>query len=50
MGSILYWLSIILIILWLIGFLGFHAAVHGWIHLLLVLVAITFIIRMVKKR
>ncbi|HEX5112503.1 MAG TPA: lmo0937 family membrane protein, partial [Saprospiraceae bacterium] len=38
MGNLLYAIVVILIIAWLIGFLGFHAG--GLIHLLLVIAII----------
>lgn len=46
MGSILYLVVIILIISWAIGFFAYSAG--GIIHLLLVIAAIAFIVRIVS--
>jgi hypothetical protein len=46
MGRLLYIIAVILIIGWLIGFLGFHAG--GIIHILLVIALIAIILRVIK--
>ena len=46
MGNLLYIIAVILIIAWLIGFLGFHAG--GIIHLLLVIAVIAFLLRVIS--
>ncbi len=46
MGNLLYTVAVILIILWVIGFLGFHAG--GIIHLLLVIAAIAILLRIIQ--
>lgn len=48
MGNLLYAIVVILIIAWLIGFLGFHAG--GLIHLLLVIAIIVVLIRVIQGR
>lgn len=44
----LYTIAIILLVLWLVGWLGFHL-LGGAIHILVVLAVIAFIIALVKK-
>ena len=44
----LYTIAVILLILWLIGWLGFHI-LGAAIHILVVLAVIAFIIALVKK-
>ena len=46
MGSILYTIAIILIILWAIGFWGFNAG--GLIHILLVIAVIAILLRVIR--
>ncbi len=46
MGNILYTVAVILVIAWLVGFLGFHAG--GLIHVLLVIAAIAIILRLIN--
>jgi hypothetical protein len=46
MGNLLYVIAIILVIGWLIGFLGFNAG--GIIHILLVIAIILFLLRLIK--
>jgi len=46
MGNLLYIIAVILIIAWLIGFLGFHAG--GIIHLLLVIAVIAILLRVIS--
>ena len=48
MGNLLYAIVVILIIAWLIGFLGFHAG--SLIHLLLVIALIVFIVKLVQGK
>ncbi len=48
MGNLLYIIVVILIIAWLIGFLGYHAG--GVIHLLLVVALIVIIIKVLQGR
>jgi low affinity Fe/Cu permease len=46
MGNLLYTIAIILVILWAIGFVGFHL---GWlIHILLVIAIIVILLRVIK--
>ncbi|MCE3226391.1 MAG: hypothetical protein K0S32_942 [Bacteroidetes bacterium] len=46
MGNILYIIAVILVIGWLIGFVGFHAG--GLIHILLVIALIAVILRLIR--
>ena len=46
MGNILYIIAVILIIGWLIGFIGFHAG--GLIHILLVIAIISVLLRVIS--
>lgn len=48
MGSLLYVIAVILIIAWLIGFIGYSAG--GVIHILLVIAAIAIILRVIQGR
>ncbi|MDP1744731.1 MAG: lmo0937 family membrane protein [Bacteroidota bacterium] len=48
MGNLLYYIAVILIIFWLIGFLGYHAG--GLIHILLVIAVIAVILRIIQGR
>ena len=48
MGNILYTIAVVLIILWGIGFLGYHAG--GIIHILLVIALIAIILRVIQGR
>jgi hypothetical protein len=50
MGSILNIVAIVLIILWLVGYIGFGEAVGSFIHVLLVLAIIAILIRIVAGR
>ncbi|MFA5934802.1 MAG: lmo0937 family membrane protein [Candidatus Paceibacterota bacterium] len=45
----LYTIAIILIFLWLIGFIGFHV-IGGFIHILLVVAIIMFLIRIIRGK
>jgi len=48
MGNLLYVIAVILIILWAIGFLGYHAG--GIIHILLVIALIAVLLRLIQGR
>jgi Family of unknown function (DUF5670) len=48
MGNLLYTLAVILIIIWAIGFLGFHAG--GIIHILLVIAIVVVLLRVIQGR
>jgi hypothetical protein len=50
MGNILTWVAIILIVLWLVGYVGFGEAVGNFIHILLVLAVIAILIRLFSGR
>ncbi len=49
MGYLLYVIAVILIIGWLIGFVGYHVG-GGLIHLLLVIAIIAILIRVIQGR
>jgi len=46
MENLLYYIAVILIIFWAIGFLGYHAG--GLIHLLLVIAIIAVLFRVIR--
>jgi hypothetical protein len=46
MGNLLYLIAVILVIAWLIGFLGYHAG--GLIHVLLVIAVIAILLRIIR--
>ena len=46
MGNLLYAIAVILIIVWAIGYLGFHTG--GIIHILLVIAIIAVILRVIS--
>lgn len=48
MGSSLYTIAIILVLLWAVGFLGFNA--HGIIHILLVFAVIAVLLRIIQGK
>lgn len=48
MGNLLYTIAVILLIIWAIGFLGFHAG--GIIHAVLVIAVIVFLIQIISGR
>ena len=48
MGNILYTVAIILVILWAVGYLGFHAG--GIIHVLLVIAVIVILLRVIQGK
>ncbi|HEY2349130.1 MAG TPA: lmo0937 family membrane protein [Puia sp.] len=47
MGNILYVVAVILIIIWAIGFFGYHAG--GIIHILLVIAIIAFLLKVIRR-
>lgn len=46
MGNLLYLIAVLLVIGWLVGFVGFHAG--GLIHLLLVIAVIAVLLRIIS--
>jgi len=46
MGNLLYIIAVILVIGWLIGFVGYHAG--GLIHILLVIAIISVLLRLIS--
>ena len=48
MGNLLYFLAVVLIIGWLVGFIGFGAG--GIIHILLVIAIIAILVRVIQGR
>jgi uncharacterized membrane protein YtjA (UPF0391 family) len=48
MGNLLYIVAVILIIAWLIGFVGYNAG--GVIHILLVIAIIAVLVRVIQGR
>jgi len=48
MGNLLYIVAVILVIGWLIGFVGYHAG--GLIHLLLVIAVIAVLLRIISGK
>jgi len=48
MGNLLYIIALVLVIAWLIGFLGFGDSVGGVIHILLVIAIIAFLLRVIR--
>jgi Family of unknown function (DUF5670) len=47
MGGLLYTIAVILLIVWAIGFFGYHAG--GLIHILLVIAVIVFLLRVIRS-
>jgi hypothetical protein len=47
MGGLLYTIAVILLIIWAIGFFGYHAG--GIIHVLLVIALIVFLLRVIRS-
>jgi Family of unknown function (DUF5670) len=45
----LWTITIVLLVLWLVGFIGFHA-IGAWIHILLVLAIIVLIFNLLSGR
>lgn len=48
MGNILYFVAVVLIVVWAIGFIGYSAG--GLIHILLVIALISVILRVIQGR
>jgi hypothetical protein len=48
MGNLLYYIAVILVIFWAIGFLGYNAG--GLIHILLVIALIAVLFRIIQGR
>jgi hypothetical protein len=48
MGNLLYTIAVILLIVWAIGFLGFHLT--GVIHILLVIAVIAVLLRVIQGK
>ena len=48
MGNLLYVVAVILIILWAVGFLGYHAG--GLIHILLIIALIAVLLRVIRGK
>jgi hypothetical protein len=49
-GKLLYVIAIILVIGWLIGFVGFGFHLRGLIHILIVIAIIAVLLRIIKGR
>jgi hypothetical protein len=50
MGDLLFLIAIVLMIVWLIAFLGFGSVVGSFIHILLAVAILAVIVRLVKMR
>ena len=48
MGNLLYTIAVILVIIWAIGFLGYHSG--GIIHILLVIAIIAVLFRVIQGK
>jgi len=48
MGNLLYTIAVILVVVWAIGFLGYHAG--GIIHVLLVIAVISILLRLISGK
>jgi hypothetical protein len=48
MGNLLYFIAVVLVIAWAIGFLSLHAG--GLIHILLIIALIAVILRIIQGR
>jgi len=48
MGNLLYIIAVVLVVLWAIGYLGYHAG--GLIHILLVIALISIILRVIQGK
>ena len=48
MGNILYFIALIFLVLWLVGYLGYAAG--GFIHILLVIAFVALIIQIFQRR
>jgi len=47
MGNLLYLIAVVLVIIWAIGFLGYHSG--GIIHILLVIALIAILLRVIRR-
>lgn len=47
MGNLLYVIAVILVIIWAIGFFGYHAG--GIIHVLLVIAIVAFLLKVIRR-
>jgi len=47
MGNLLYLIAVVLVIIWAIGFLGYHAG--GIIHVLLVIAVIVVLLKIIRR-
>jgi hypothetical protein len=47
MGNLLYVIAVILVIIWAIGFFGYHSG--GIIHVLLVIAIIAFLLKVIRR-
>lgn len=50
MGRILVWVAVALIVLWLVGFVGFGDALGSFVHLLLIVAAALLLVRILRGR
>ncbi len=50
MSNLLYYIAVFLVIGWLVGFIGFGAAVGNFIHILLILAVISILVRLITGR
>ncbi len=48
MGNLLYYIAVILVIIWAIGFLGYHAG--GLIHILVVVAIVAVLFRIIQGK
>jgi predicted ferric reductase len=48
MGNLLYYIAVILIIAWLIGFVGYNAG--GIIHVLLIIAVVAVLLRIIGRK
>jgi hypothetical protein len=48
MGNLLYTIAVVLIIIWAIGFLGYHTG--GLMHLLLVIAVVAILLRIIQGK
>jgi hypothetical protein len=48
MGNLLYTIAVVLVIIWAVSFLGFHAG--GLIHILLVIAVIAILLRLIQGK
>jgi len=47
MGNLLYVIAVILVIIWAIGFFGYHAG--GIIHVLIVVAIVLFLLKVIRR-